>query len=243
MLTPPGHSAAHCGSPAPGAGPGQVCGVEQALRSEPAGVRRHAAPFLTGPTGVSVEGAVSEGGCGHRVEAGPRAWRAQLRAWHLHDEAAVRTRTRHPRPCTGGICRGRRVQRPNVAPPPRPLPEFIHQHRALRLRQVLVRARISVQLLKLPEPQSPGLQNQKSHCLAGPSDGRCGSEVPGVQPGIPIPRAGSGPGQTITPSCDWHAKAFPALLPGPQTQTSPVSTGHPTGLPRQSPRAHPGSRL
>lgn len=128
-------------------------------------------------------------------------------------------------------------------PPPRPLPEFIHQHRALRLRQVLVRARISVQLLKLPEPQSPGLQNQKSHCLAGPSDGRCGSKVPGVQPGIPIPRAGSGPGQTITPSCDWHAKAFPALLPGPQTQTSPVSTGHPTGLPRQSPRAHPGSRL
>lgn len=95
MLTPPGHSAAHCGSPAPGAGPGQVCGVGQALRSEPAGVRRHAALFLTGPTGVSVEGAVSEGGCGHRVEAGPRAWRAQLRAWHPHDEAAVRTRTRH----------------------------------------------------------------------------------------------------------------------------------------------------
>lgn len=117
MLTPPGHSAAHCGSPAPGAGPGQVYGAEQALRSEPAGVRRHAALFLTGPTGVSVGGAVSEGGCGHRVEAGPRAWRAQLRAWHLHDEAAVRTRTRHPRPCTSGICRGRRVQRPNVAPP------------------------------------------------------------------------------------------------------------------------------
>lgn len=141
--------------------------------------------------------------------------------------------------------------------PPGPLPELIHRHRALRLRQVPVRAWICMKLLKQSEAQSPDVQTRSSPTASrGPSNGRCGSQAARGPAWRPNPAGRVRPRALMPPSCDWHMKAFPALLPGlqtpsstlregrpAQTRTSPGSTGHPSGLSRRSTRAHSGSHF
>lgn len=161
-----------------------------------------------------------------------------------------------PCPWTGSIYREHRVQRSDVALPG-PLPELIHRHRALRLRQVPVRAWICMKLLKQSEAQSPDVQTRSSPTASrGPSNGRCGSQAARGPAWRPNPAGRVRPRALMPPSCDWHMKAFPALLPGlqtpsstlregrpAQTRTSPGSTGHPSGLSRRSTRAHSGSHF